>query len=112
MHMLFVARKKSRVRGEYAAGDAGLLPPSSDGQTFVTFPRDAPVSLVESTTGRPVATSTRFAQLTSTNGWATSTSPVARSIVYANPFLSKWTRTFRDRPLTTRSARIISEAAS
>ena len=46
-----------------------------------TLPRDAPVSRVVSTTGRPLARSTRFAHVTVVNGSATSTSPVTRSSV-------------------------------
>ena len=64
-----------------------------------TLPRDAPVSLVESSTGRPVARSILFAQFTSTNGSATSTSPVARSSVYAKPFLLNCTSALRVCPL-------------
>ena len=45
------------------------------------FPREAPVTLAVSTTGRPVARSMRCAHVTGVNGAATSTSPVARSIV-------------------------------
>ena len=74
----------------------------------VTFPRDAPVVLAVSTTGRPVDRLMRFAHVTFANGSATSSSPVARSSVYAKPFLSKCTSTLRSRPPTTRSTRIIS----
>ena len=69
------------MRGEYAAGEAGLFPPSRLGQMYLTSPLLAPVSLVESRTGLPVARSTRFAQLRLTNGSATSTSPLVRSMV-------------------------------
>ena len=48
---------------------------------YLAVPRDAPVSLVLSSTGRPVFKSTTLAQLTNTYGWARSTSPVVRSRV-------------------------------
>ena len=76
------------------------------------FPREAPVSFAVSTTGRPVVRSMRRAHVTAANGSATSTSPVVRSSVYANPFLSKCTSTWRRRPWTSKSARIISAFAS
>ena len=34
------------MRGEYAGGDTGLTPPSRLGQTPITSPFDAPVSLL------------------------------------------------------------------
>src|SRR4026209_1769880 len=95
MQRLLVETQKYPVCGLYDAGDVGLLPPSRLGQICCTIPRDLPVSLVESSTGRPVARSIRLAQFTCTYGSATRTSPVARSIVYANPFLLNATSTFR-----------------
>src|SRR5258708_6365865 len=77
----FVALVNHPVRGEYDAGEAGLFPPSRLGQMSWMLPRDAPVSLVESTTGRPVFKSTRVAQFSVVKGAATSTSPVPRSSV-------------------------------
>src|SRR5437867_170967 len=93
---------------EYEDGEAGLLPPSRLGQMPFTLPRETPVVLLVSSTGRPVDRLMCFAHVTFANGSATSSSPVLRSIVYAKPFLSKCTRTLRSRPPTTRSTRIIS----
>jgi hypothetical protein len=73
-----------------------------------TVPRDAPVSFVESTSGRPEVRSMRLAQVVGTYGSADSNSPVARSSVYTKPFLSKWTSTLRFCPLRVSSVRIIS----
>ena len=42
------------MRGEYAAGDEGLTPPSALGQMPFTLPREAPVALAASSTGRPL----------------------------------------------------------
>ena len=77
-----------------------------------TFPFDAPVAFASLSTGRPVARSIFDAQFTCTYGSARITSPVARSIVYAKPFLSKCTSALRTFPFTVRSTSTISAAAS
>src|SRR6267143_4422949 len=112
MHSLLVEVEKRWVRGEYAAGEDGLTPPSRLGQMPFTLPRDAPVCFAGSSTGRPVVRSTAFAQLTGANAAAMSSRPVARSSVYAKPFLSKCTSALVRFPATVRSARIIAPAAS
>ena len=78
--------------------------------SFTFFP--CAVALSTLTFGRPVARSTPDDQFIGTNGLASSTSPVARSIVYAKPLRSKCTSTFRVAPFIGRSTRIFSLTAS
>src|SRR6185437_10430411 len=107
MQKLLVEVTNKPSWGEYAAGEAGLTPPSRLGQIPFTLPFEAPVCLFGSSTGRPVERSTDLAQLSAANRAATSTRPVARSSVYAKPFLSKCTSALIGLPWITRSARII-----
>ena len=77
----------------------------------VTF-RPRKGTLLVSSTGRPVFMSTPVDQFIGTYAFASSTSPVARSIVYAKPLRSKWTSAFRVFPPIGRSTRMFSFTAS